>query len=146
MKTTMHSLTEKSVLLSVLLLFLALPCLSQNILTSNLIWETDQVTDLQNQITTAYKAKFKTSASRSVEWIQRKDQMNTRYEITATEGSWNDISKPGSITYLLSRNDKVVKMTIEKNATGTFITLAFSVQGEFTSQQKFHVQSVQPEN
>jgi hypothetical protein len=146
MKTTMHSLTEKSLLLSVLLLFLALPCLSQNIITSNLVWETDQVTDLQNQITTAYKAKFKTNANRSVEWIQRKDQMNTVYEITATEGSWEDVSRQGSITYLLSRNGKSVKMTIEKNATGTFITLDFSVPGEFISQQKFHVQSVQPEN
>jgi hypothetical protein len=81
-----------------------------------------------------------------VEWIQRKDQMNTVYEITATEGSWEDVSRQGSITYLLSRNGKSVKMTIEKNATGTFISLAFLVQGEFISHQKFHVQSVQPEN
>lgn len=127
-------------------LFLASPCLSQNIKTSRLVWETDRVTDLQNQTSTAYNGKFKTNANQSVEWIQRKGQMSTLYEVTNIEGSWKDVSTRGSITYLLTRNGKSVKMIIEKNSSGIFITLDFSVPGEFTSIQKFHVQSVQPEN
>lgn len=133
-------------LATLLLLMFATTCFSQNITTSNLVWEADQVTDLQKQTTTKYIAKFKTNETQSVEWIQRKGQMSTRYEVTGTEGSWVDISKPGSITYLLARNGKSAKMTLEKNSSGIFVTLDFSVPGEFTSIQKFHVQSIQPEN
>jgi hypothetical protein len=81
-----------------------------------------------------------------VEWIQKKGQLNTQYEVTGIEGNWVDLSTQGSITYLLSRNGKLVRMIMERNPSGIFITMYFSVQGQLTAQQKFHVQSVQPEN
>jgi hypothetical protein len=127
-------------------LFFASSGLSQNIKTSKLIWQIDQVINLQNQTSSAYHAIFKTNADQSVEWIQKKGQLNTQYEVTGIEGNWVDLSTQGSITYLLSRNGKPVRMIMERNPSGIFITMYFSVQGQLTAQQKFHVQSVQPEN
>lgn len=143
---TIESKVTLSLLIIPAFLIIASSCYSQNIVTANLVWETDQATDLQTQSTSSYKAQFKTNGSTSVEWVQRKGQMTTLYNVEHVEGEWADISTSGSITYFLTRNDKSAKMIIEKKSSGTFITLDFSVPGEFNSLQKFHVQSVQPAN
>lgn len=147
MKNLMNSLTiGKPLLILLFANFLASPGLSQNIKTTKLVWETDQVINLENQTSSVYNAKFKTNASQSMEWIQKKGQMNTLYEIARMEGSWEDISTQGTISYLLTRNGKSINMIIEKNSSGTFITMDFIVPGQLPSRQKFHVQSIKPEN
>src|SRR5882762_399388 len=74
--------------LLLLIMLSATLCFSQNIASSNLVWEADQVTDTQTQKTNAYKAKFKTNKSTSIEWIQKNGEKSSVYTVTGTEGSW----------------------------------------------------------
>jgi hypothetical protein len=126
-----------------LLLFTASTCLSQNISTSNLTWQAVETTDLQTSATTALKCLFKTNANKSMEWIQKKGEMKGLFTITSVEGNWSNVSSAGSITYGLQSNGNSCKMIIEKNVSGTFITMDFSKPGEFTSLYKFKIISVQ---
>ncbi len=126
-----------------LLLATVSTCLSQNISTSNLTWQAVETTDLQTSATTTLKCLFKTNANQSVEWIQKKGEMKGLFTVTSVEGNWSNVSTAGSIIYRLQRNGNSCKMTIEKNASGTFITMDFSKSGEFTSLYRFKIISVQ---
>lgn len=120
------------------------PSYSQSISSSNLLWTADQVTDFKINNTMDFQCQFKTNGIEQVTWIQKKGQMTTNYNVTRTEGSWEDISVSGTFTYFLERNGKDFKMTLEKKSSGTFVTLDFSKAGEYTSIQQFRIKSVQP--
>ncbi|NBP67814.1 MAG: hypothetical protein EBU52_03635 [Cytophagia bacterium] len=111
----------------------------QNIASANLTWDVDEVTDLQTQTTIPYKATFKTNASSSVEWIQKEGALATLYNVVATEGTWENISSYGSFTFLLNRNGKHCRLTVEKDVGGTFITLHFETVENKNYRQRFRV-------
>lgn len=127
-----------------LFLFALFPMMSlcQNISQNTILWEAIEVTDLQTASTTALACQFITATNTSVEWIQKKGTLRTFYNVASVEGRWSDVSSPGSITFSLQRNDKHCKMTIEKTVSGTFITMDFSKENEYTSRLKFKIKSV----
>lgn len=125
------------------LFMLSFPTLSQNIATSTLTWVAERGTDLSTASTLDMKCSFITKNNTSVEWIQKKGEKRSEYEVTAVEGSWTDVSSNGAITYTLMRNGKPCKMTLERTGSGTFITMDFSKEGEYTSRYRFQIISVQ---
>lgn len=116
---------------------------AQDISTSTLTWEAVESTDLEKSTTLAMKCSFRTESNSSVEWIQKKGQLRNVFVVTSVEGTWNDISSVGTITYTLSRNGKSYKMKLEKDDSGTFITMDFSKDGEYQSRYRFRITSVQ---
>ena len=147
MKTQLLQLATKAKLLFIIFMY-AIPVIgfTQNISKAKLSWQADQATDTQTLKTIAYTAEFKTIGSQSVEWIQKKGQSSAAFTVTATEGKWTDVTSDGSFSYLLERNGKTCKMTVERAASGTFITMDFSKTGEYTSVQRFRIQAVQKIN
>jgi hypothetical protein len=132
--------------LIVFFVFLSLGSFAQDIAASTLLWEADQVTDLQTQATLPYACKFKTQNNQPIEWIQKKGARTSSYVITGTVGTWTDISAPGMFTYLVSKGGNMGKMTMEKSLAGIFITVDLSKVGGYTFKQRFRIKSVQPAN
>ena len=115
---------------------------SQNIRSSNLTWEADEVTDLEVRDSVRYTCQFRTDGS-SMEWIQKNGELKTVYQIVGVEGNWTDVSKNGTMTFSLERKERLCKMVLERTTSGVFVTLDFSGPGEYTSVKKFHIKSVQ---
>ena len=125
------------------LLTAASPAIGQNVRTTDLTWTVDRVTDLKTGAANDYEAAFRVYGTTHVEWRQRNGQMTTRYEIKDVIGEWDNVQRNGSITYQLERNGHTLKMTMEKNSSGIFITLDLGSAGDSLWVQKFHVVSVQ---
>ena len=124
-----------------LLLFFGSSLAAQNLTTANLIWESDQTTDLQTNEAKPYQATFKTKGNQSFEWVQKKGQLSTYYKIVSVEGSWEDVAQPGTATYVLERNGKNLRVRFERNLSGLFITLIYpGAVGD--SRLQFRVKSV----
>lgn len=131
----------------IIIIVLALICsvhvgLSQDIAGGTLTWEAVEATDLQTMNPMTMKCQFVTKGNESVTWIQKKGTLTKVYSIVSTEGAWKNVSSVGSRTYFLSDNGKPCKMTVEKNANGTFITMDFSKAGEYTARHRFKIESV----
>jgi hypothetical protein len=133
----------QTLVLQLIFTLICVTAFAQNPITSNLAWEVDEATDSQTNATITYGAQFKTYSNQYVEWVQRKGEMITRYEITSVEGVWTNISRNGNLVFNLMRNGKLAKMKIEKSSTGRFITLEFTLPTGDLHRQKFHVKSVQ---
>lgn len=127
-----------------LLLVIVSPLLlqAQNVATTSLRWTCNQTTDLRTGNTTTYSCAFITNGAGTVSWLQRGGQMATRYTITSTEGSWNDVSTNGSFTYLLSRDGKSGRLVVRRSGDELTLTLDFSESGEFNVKQQFRVSEV----
>ncbi len=119
-------------------------CVAQNIATSNLQWSSDQTTNLRTDQSTNYSCSFKTQGASTVLWVQRNGQVVTAYSVTGTTGEWQDVGIAGFFTYLVSRDGKSGKVTVEKGGSGTFITLDFGEADTHGIRQKFHITSVSP--
>jgi hypothetical protein len=115
---------------------------AQNIRTSNLQWEADQVTDKQTNKTSAFSCVFKTTPN-SVEWIQKKGELKVQYSIISTEGEWDDLNARGTITYVIERKGKRSKIIFMRSASGLFISLDFSQPSAQTFVQQFRIKSVE---
>lgn len=124
------------------IMLLVIPSFGQDIAKKVVIWEAEEVTDLQTGTTTEMACQFITTTNNSVEWVQRKGALKTTYAIASFEGKWPNISQSGSITYYLKRGGKNCNMSIERTGADTFITMDFSQKNEFTSRLKFKIKSV----
>jgi hypothetical protein len=125
------------------LLTAASPAIGQNVRTTDLIWTVDRVTDLKTGAANDYQAAFYVYNTSHIDWLQRNGQMSTRYEIKNAIGKWDNVQRKGSIAYQLERSGHNLKMTMEKNSSGIFITLDLGTAGDSLWVQKFHVVSVQ---
>jgi len=113
----------------------------QNIVASDLVWESDQTIDLQTNEAKPYQATFKTKGNQSFEWVQKKGQISTRYTIVSVEGNWENVAQPGTATCVLERNGKNLRARFERNLSGVFITLIYpGAVGD--SRLQFRVKSV----
>lgn len=115
--------------------------LAQNVQSSRLTWEADEVTESWTGKKSPTPSTFKTSR-KTVEWIQRKGEVKSEYVITATEGEWSDVNQTGRIVLLLERKGRTSKMILERNGSLIEITFDFSQPGT-DSSLKFHIKSVQ---
>jgi hypothetical protein len=114
---------------------------AQNIETSNITWDADEIMDAEITNSVKYTCQFKTNG-RTVEWIQKKGEIKSTYNIVSTDGMWTDISKNGSIEYILERNGRQCKMILERTSSDIFITMYFNQSGEQSSTKKFHIKTV----
>ncbi len=125
------------------LLFSTLSLHAQNIARGTLLWQAEEVTDLQTATNKQMSCQFRTQSNSSVEWIQKDGALKSLFTISSVDGQWADVSTLGTITYALERNGKTAKMILEKTASGTFITMDFSKPGEFVSKLRFKIMSVE---
>ena len=123
--------------------FSSFPAAAQNVSQETLSWQADQVTDLQTNASVSMKCIFKTIGDGQVEWIQKNGTLKTTYNVTTAQGSWSNISQPGTITYTLARNGKTFKMILERSGPDITVTLDFSKAGEFTAVRRFRIVSVE---
>jgi len=119
---------------------------TRDISQEKLAWNSDQATEQRSSSAMSYSCSFKTDGRQSVVWIQKNGQRTTTFTVRGTEGSWTDVSQPGSFTWLLTYDGRIGKMTAVKNESDTYIILDFSESGEHAVHQKFRVHSVQPYN
>ena len=144
-KKTLNMKIKTGLITRIILTFfwmLSINSFSQDINKSNLRWEANEFTDLQTSSKVVSKCTFRTLRSNTVEWIQKKGTLTSRYKVVAVDGSWPNLSKFGSLTYLLDRNGKTCRMTMERNESGIFITMDLSKTQEYVSRYKFKIESV----
>ena len=130
--------------IAIVLLFAApIAGVSQSVLTDSLSWEAVEVTNLQTMVTSPSKCLFQTSDG-TVLWIQRYGALTNTYAILTSTGTWPSVLANGTISFQLSRNGKASTMVVERTNAGVFITMDFSVAGEFDSRHRFKIISVKP--
>ncbi|MFM8913174.1 MAG: hypothetical protein ACKOE6_09710 [Flammeovirgaceae bacterium] len=144
-QTVKFKMTWYKILFIVLMLVACEAAKSQNIATTSLVWQVDELTDLSTNKTLPFQASFITKAGQTVEWIQKKGEKNSSYTITATQGQWLNIAQAGMVTYMLQRNGVNWRMVLEKTPLATFIYLDFS-GGSEPVRQRFRVTNVEPAN
>lgn len=126
--------------LAIALLLLTQTSHAQNVLQSNLSWQTSQASDLRTGSSRQHQSVFKIYATSRIEWEQRNGATITRYTITGATGAWPDVSKPGKVTYSVRHDDKSGTLVLEKTTSETSITVDFSQGNTHGIKQKFIVQ------
>jgi len=109
--------------------------------SANLVWESDQTTDLQTNEIKPYLATFKTNGSQSLDWIQKGGKLSANYKVVSIDGIWANVSNLGTITFLVERNGKNLRARFERNLSGLFITLIYPNSGG-EARLQFRIKSV----
>jgi hypothetical protein len=82
----------------------------------------DRVKNLANGDDINFDVDVRITQQQKIEWIQKGGQLIHTYSIVAVNGSWTDVSQPGSITYTVTCQDKRGEVRVERDATGLSIT------------------------
>jgi hypothetical protein len=104
----------------------------------------DRVKNLANGDDIPFDVDVRITPQQKIEWIQKGGQRIHTYSIVAVNGSWTDMSQPGSITYTVMYQDKRGEVRVERDATGLFITCD-TRNGTEGSYYKLIIGSVGPE-
>jgi hypothetical protein len=132
------------ILITTIVLMFALESilLAQNILTSNLQWETSEATDLRTGSTRSHQSVFKTYSNQKITWEQRNGAHITTYQIQTIQGDWAQVENIGKVVYVVERDGKTGEILFERNESGLFVTLDFSKADEHAIKQRFHISTV----
>ncbi len=117
----------------------------QNISSGSIRWTSQQTENLKNNEQYAHACSFITNLNEVV-WVQKNGERLTRFKIIGTEGAWNDVSKPGRLTFLVIDNTLSGSIAVEKTNSSTTLTIDFSQHGTNAIRQRFIISNVQPEN
>lgn len=98
----------------------------QSFTQSTLTWSADQAIDIERGDTTVLKCTFTTSGNNQFVWSQRNGSLNSTYQVTSVEGSWENVNAPGSITLNLLRNGKATKAVFQRTIEGVSLTLEYA--------------------
>jgi hypothetical protein len=106
--------------------------------TTKLTWKVSSVTNESTGVKNDYVCDLIITPNYSVEWIQKKGEHRSTYEIKKTEGSWRSVDTDGSILYTLSIKGTLCQLTVSK--VGNVRTIFFDFGGR--SKQRFEVSEV----
>ena len=91
--------------------------MSQNVLRCR----GSRVTNLANGDDFGFAVDVRLVKQQRIEWIQQNGQRIHTYTITSVNGTWTDLSQPGSVTYAIVYQDKPGQVHIERDAAGVYI-------------------------
>lgn len=115
---------------------------AQNIRTTNLNWTATQMADGSNTISNA--SVFQTTPT-TIIWVQNRNYVR-QFDITATNGTWNNVNANGKISFSITDGDDTGNMIFQRTSSGVTVSLDLS-QG--TSQRlvrKFTIGTIQTIN
>jgi len=113
---------EKNLLLGLVLALALCGTLPAQDITQNILrCRGDRVKNLVNGDDISFDVDIRITRQQKIEWIQKGGQLNHTYSILAVNGSWVDVSQPGSITYTVMYQDKRGEVRVVRDATGVFI-------------------------
>ena len=115
---------------------------AQDIATTSLTWKVNQLKDLNTTASMPYMCSFNTGGGNQIEWLQ-KNNFNTTLTVTGTTGTWANVSATGEKVYSISIDGEPGKLTFEKDATGTYITLDLSQGGGKHLKHRYTVAKVE---
>lgn len=127
-----------------LLICMASPLLghSQDISNSNLTWTVNKSHDLTAREDYDYQCTFKTNGQGQIIWSQNHGEFVSTIEINHINGSWANVSTPGSVTYQITVSGVNGHLTFTRDGTGVFILL--NLEGDPDPfNQKYEVISIQ---
>ena len=115
---------------------------AQDISQSTLHWKALEVTDGRTAATKATTSEFISNSAKSVQWIQRKGNLKTTFNVISVEGSWADIKEVGRITYVVELNGHSCSMRFERSSSELLIVMDFDQGGDASKRLKFKIESV----
>ncbi|MBX2916855.1 MAG: hypothetical protein KF856_16420 [Cyclobacteriaceae bacterium] len=118
---------------------------AQDITSSTISWEADNATNKDTGAGHSLACTFKSSPE-SVEWIQKKGELKTTYKIVSIEGTWPDVSQPGSIAFVVERNGNHSKIIFSRAHGQVTVAIDFSRPGQTYAMQEFNIKSVKTSN
>lgn len=98
---------------------------SGNILTQTLTWHSVKGYDVIAADSVTATMQFKTVTTDRIEHRNHDNVLQT-FDVTATAGSWTNISLEGSITYTVSHIGVQGTIKVERTVAGVFLTVDFS--------------------
>jgi|GEM_PF-5802108 len=87
---------------------------AQNISAAKLLWNSTGTMDPSNSASINEPSQFRTYSGDSIQWAGQDGALKSRLKILETNGSWNDASQVGSITYEVDNNGKRGVIAIER--------------------------------
>ena len=99
-------------------------------------WTSSESVDLQTGNTYHKTLKFETDGDRSIDIPNR---LLTNIEVTRVDGTWTDVALPGKLVYYVLLNGTEATVTIEKNDTGTYITIETVLSSPDGIHRKFTI-------
>lgn len=122
-------------------LLTAMICKSQNPLTSTIRWTADRATDLKTNNDFAFQCVFQTNEN-SVEWIQKSGSFVQHFNVTSTDGTWNDVQQAGEITFHVSHNGQTGTVVAKRTSAGVSITVDFTGSNSYAPKHEFRINQV----
>lgn len=104
-------------------------------------WQVNGLTDLTSGNHFAYTCSFQTQGTQDISWTQGGGSMTSVFTVTGRQGTWADVSQPGSVTYSVTLGEKSGTLTFERDAAGVRITLDLAATNG--PRQQFQVTSIQ---
>ncbi len=133
------------IILAVLIFQMVNPTMGQDILQTNLRWNSASTINLKTNESSSYSCSFISSSS-EIQWLQKNGTRVKHFAVTSTSGSWLNISTNGTISFQVTEGSIAGVITIAKDGEGTSVTLDFTAQHPDAIKQRFWISSVQPEN
>lgn len=123
------------------LLCLALATAQSQDLSQLRTWQVSGLTDLSSGDSFEYTCSFQTHGTQNITWTQGGGSMTSVFTVTGRQGTWADVSQPGSVTYSVTLGEKSGTLTFERDAAGVRITLDLTATSG--PRQQFQVTSIQ---
>jgi len=116
---------------------------AQNIQQSELLWKSDQITNLQNNEVLPISSSLKSHGQTSIEWIQRDGAKVYTYNVTSVSGTWADVTSTGQITSTIAIGETTGTFVFSRQADGITVTMRLEHAGSITSHFKFNITSIE---
>ena len=127
-------------IITIVLMVIAITAGAQS-MSDTLTWKVDKLTDLKTNNSFDYSCTFQTMGNKDITWVQGKGTVINTLQVSKTEGTWADVSQPGSITYSITLGEKSGIIRFERNADGLSVTVDFSSTNGLI--HNYHVTTIQ---
>ena len=115
---------------------------AQNVLQSNVTWNSTRAVEQTKGDVINYSCQFVTNADQSVDWIQRNGARVYHYIVSGVDGTWPDASTDGQLTYHVTLDSFSGDITFLRSGGQTTVHLAMSASGQAGMDYMFYIASV----
>lgn len=116
---------------------------SQDI-NSNLLWESNHLTDTKSGEEVAYAGKLVTGGNK-VLWKQGSPEFSTEFVVIKAMGSWTNVQEDGSIIYEVKSMNRVGTLEFRRTGSDVRVTFNFPEAGINTMPIVLQISKVSPQ-
>jgi hypothetical protein len=143
LKIKRHYLLSMKTFFTFILCLTSYALQAQSITSDTLRWNASGFKDLvSNEVVNGVTSQFITYGNQKIEWLQGGGSFVSTFTITATSGTWSNISNTGSMTYSISGEQLTGQMTFVRSVSGVTVELTFTTGTTSTIHHSYTITSI----